>query len=613
MTKSQKSDLHKIILTSALFVLSFALISAFDLPEFIYLLPYAIISFEVLSRAVRNIIHGQIFDENFLMAVASLGAIGIGNYPEAVAVVLFYEIGELFEDLAVGKSRNSIAGLMELRPDVATVEIDGELVEVDPYEVSVGDIIVVKPGDRVPIDGTVVSGGTSLDTMALTGESVPRYASEGDSVISGSVAIDGLIKIRADKEFDDSTVSKILDLVDNSSLNKARSEDFITRFAKWYTPAVVFSAVAVALVPLFVKSQSFSDWINRALIFLVVSCPCALVVSVPLTYFSGIGAASKKGVLIKGSNHLEDLSQVKTAVFDKTGTLTKGQFEIEKTEPNGCSEEELLRYAAICEHYSNHPIALAIKKGAPQVSENDITDYKEIPGSGITAQTKYGTVCAGNVGLMAQQGIEVTRTDRAATAVYVSVDGDYKGAVFLADAVKPEAKSFLSRLKSLGVTKTVMLTGDRTAVAESVADRIGITEVRSELLPQEKVSCLEELIASADNRSKVLYVGDGINDAPVIMRADVGVAMGALGSDAALEAADMVLMNDDLNGIADAMRLSKKTHGIVIENITLALAVKFAVLFLSAAGIATNMWYAVFSDVGVLILAVLNAIRNLKG
>ncbi len=544
------------------------------------------------------------------MSVASLGAIAIGEYPEAVAVMLFYEIGELFENIAVNKSRKSISGLMELRPDIAFVERDGVITEVDPYEVIVGDTIVVRPGDRIPLDGTIISGSTSIDTMALTGESVPRYASEGDSVLSGSVVLDGLVKIRVDREFDESTVSKILELVENSSLNKAKTEDFITRFAKWYTPVVVFSAMFIAAVPLFFRSQHFSDWINRALIFLVVSCPCALVVSVPLTYFGGIGAASKKGVLVKGSNHLDDMTRGKIAVFDKTGTLTKGEFNIEKTEPVGCSEAELIKYAAAAEHFSNHPLAVAIKKNAQEISDDDIYEYKEIAGSGITSKTVYGTICVGNKSFMASQGISCEVTEKAATAVFVSLDGKYIGAVYLGDSVKNEAKTVISRLKDAGIDKTVMLTGDREDAARAVAGKLGIDEVRFELLPADKVAHLEDIIKDTKGE-KVIYVGDGINDAPVLMRSDIGVAMGALGSDAALEAADVVLMNDDLNGLVEVIRISNKTRSIVIQNITSALGVKFAVLFLSAAGIAANMWLAVFADVGVLILAVLNAMRNL--
>ena len=611
MTHKQKIKLAKIIISACLLVFSYLLTRSFGISEYIYLIPYAIIAFEVLREAAENIFHGQVFDENFLMSIASLGAVAIGEYPEAVAVMLFYEVGELFENIAVNRSRKSISGLMELRPDIASVERDGVIFEVDPYEVAVGETIVVRPGERIPLDGTVISGSTSIDTMALTGESVPRYASEGDTVLSGSVVLDGLVKIRVDREFDESTVSKILELVENSSLNKARTEDFITRFAKWYTPTVVFSALIIAAVPLFFRSQQFSDWINRALIFLVVSCPCALVVSVPLTYFGGIGAASKKGVLVKGSNHLDDMTRSRIAVFDKTGTLTKGEFIIEKTDPIGCSDDELIKYAAAAEHFSNHPLALAIKKSAPEISDDDIYEYREIAGSGITARTVYGTICAGNRSFMASLGIHCEATEKAVTAVFVSLNGKYIGAVYLGDSVKHEAKSVISRLKEAGIGKTVMLTGDREDSARAVADRLGIDEVRFELLPADKVFHLEDIMkGSADD--KVIYVGDGINDAPVIMRSDIGIAMGALGSDAALEAADIVLMNDDLNGLVEAIKISKKTRSIVIQNITIALGVKFAVLFLSAAGIAANMWLAVFADVGVLILAVLNAMRNLS-
>ena len=609
MNKSQKQQLYKIILTAVIFAVSIFLSEKF---QYIYLLPYLVISFHVLKKAGRNILKGQVFDENFLMAIASLGAIAIGEYSEAVGVMLFYAVGELFEDIAVHRSRGSIKGLMEIRPDTANIERDGQVIEVDPDEVSVGDILVVKPGEKVPVDGTVISGTTNLDTMALTGESVPRFVSEGDGVISGFVAIDGLIKIRAEKEYDDSTVSKILELVEDSSLNKSKSEDFITKFARWYTPIVVCSAAIIAIMPLFLQGESFADWIKRALMFLVVSCPCALVVSIPLTYFGGIGGASKRGILIKGANYLEALSQAKIAVFDKTGTLTKGQFEIIKTVPEGCAEDELVELAAIAESFSNHPISLAIRKGRENGQSSQIISQKEIAGKGIIAETAKGTIAAGNKKLMEDLGINSVPGEKAATAVYVAVDGSYKGAIFLADAIKPNAKKAISDLKSAGIEETVMLTGDSDDVAQFVAEQTGIDTVRSRLLPQDKVSCLEEILKKRPEDKKVIYTGDGINDAPVIMRADIGVAMGALGSDAALEAADIVLMNDDISGLATAISLSRKTRRIVTENIVMALGVKFGVLILSALGLISSMWYAVFADVGVLILAVLNAIRMLK-
>ncbi len=602
--------LMKIAVTAVLFALCAV---AAGNARYLYLIPYIFIAWDVLKKAGKNILRGRIFDENFLMAVASLGAVAIGEYPEAVAVVLFYEIGEYFESVAVDRSRKSIAGLMELRPDTAFIEEDGEIRQADPYEVSVGDIIVVRPGEKIPVDGTIVSGQANIDTKAMTGESVPRFAAEGEHVISGCVVLDGLLRIKAEKEFDESTVSKILEMVENSSLNKAKSEDFITKFARWYTPAVVISAVIIALVPLVFRSESFADWINRALIFLVVSCPCALVVSVPLTFFGGIGGASKKGVLIKGSNHLEDLAKVKIAVFDKTGTLTKGEFDIVKSEPVDCTEAELIYYAALAEHFSVHPISLAIKKRCPDITDDKVKSFRDITGKGICAETEAGTIYAGNKKLMDELGIEVDDADTAATAVYVAVGGRYKGALYLADMPKENAKKAIAALKDAGVKKTVMLTGDNEAAAEDIAGKLGIDQVKSRLLPGDKVSALEEILKTAGKNEKVLYTGDGINDAPVIMRADVGAAMGALGSDAALEAADIVLMNDDIMNLTEGIRISKKTGKIVAENIVMALGVKFTVLILSAAGIADNMWLAVFSDVGVLILAILNAIRTLKG
>lgn len=608
MTKSQKRALTKILLTAVLFAVSVFLSRYFPA---VYIVPYIIIAFDVLKKAVRNICRGQFFDENFLMAVASLGAIAIGEYPEAVAVIMFYEIGELFESIAVGRSRNSISELMELRPDTAFIERDGEITEVDPYEVSVGDVLVVKPGEKIALDGTIVYGTADIDTMALTGEAVPRSCTVGEDVISGCVVLNGLIKIEVKKEFDESTVSKILELVENSSLNKAKSEDFTTKFAKWYTPTVVFAAVIIALVPLFVKGESFADWFNSALIFLVVSCPCGLVVSIPLSYFGGIGGASKKGILIKGSNYLEAIADADTAVFDKTGTLTKGEFEIVDAVPKGCTESELLHYAYLAEGYSNHPISLAIRKSAPQDGGAEVEAYREITGKGVEADTDLGVISAGNASLMAALGITVEAADTAATAVHIALDGNYKGAIYLADAVKENAAQALSRLKQLGIKKTVMLTGDNEAVAKDIAAKLGIDEVHAKLLPQDKVSALEKIM-SENTKGKTVYVGDGINDAPVIMRADVGVAMGALGSDAALEAADMVLMKDDISGLCDVIKLSKKTRKIVTENVTLALGVKIGVMALTALQITSSMWLAVFADVGVLIIAILNAIRTLK-
>jgi len=607
MSKSQKRNLRKILITAFLLIACTFPGKSFPL---VYLIPYIIIAYSVLKKAFKNILNGQVFDENFLMAVASLGAIGIGEYTEAVAVILFYEIGELFESIAVGKSRNSVSELMQLRPDTAFIERDGEIIEVDPYDVSVGDIIVVKPGEKIPLDGTVIFGKASVDTMALTGESVPSVCGEGDSVISGCVPIDGLLKIRVDKEFDESTVAKILELVENSSLNKAKSEDFTTKFARWYTPIVVFSAVLIAIVPLFAKGESFADWFNRALIFLVVSCPCALVVSIPLSYFGGIGGASKKGILIKGSNYLEAIADAKIAVFDKTGTLTKGKFEITETIPENCSEDELIRLASIAEGFSNHPIAAAICENHKTPDVN-VRYFREIPGKGIEAETDIGVICAGNLQLMREIGIDIGFENIAQTAVYVALNGQYKGVILLEDSIKHNVKDALSELKKLGIRKTVMLTGDNEEVAKNVAQRTGIDEVYAKLLPQDKVSSLEKIMASS-GKGVTVYVGDGINDAPVIMRADVGIAMGGLGSDAALEAADMVLMKDDIEGLCSVIKLAKKTRAIVIQNVIIALGVKIGVMALTAFGITSSMWLAVFADVGVLIIAILNAIRTLR-
>ena len=617
MNKKQKKVLVRIIVAFVLLiVLSFVPVDGW-IQFALYMIPYLVIGYDILKKAVKGIMNHQVFDENFLMAVATVGAIALGDYKEGVAVMLFYQIGELFQSYAVGKSRRNISELMDIRPDYANVEQDGELVQVDPDEVEIGTVILVKPGEKIPIDGVVVEGTSSLNTSALTGESLPREAKEGDEVISGCINMTGLLKIRTTKEFGESTVSKILELVENSSSRKSRSENFISKFARIYTPAVCYGAVALALIPPIVRMvfmglpADFGTWIYRALTFLVISCPCALVISIPLSFFAGIGGASKEGVLVKGSNYLETLSQTKYVVFDKTGTMTQGVFEVSGIYPAALSKEEVVEYAACAESYSSHPISKSLQKAyGKEIDKNRVTEVKEISGKGVTAQVDGRLVATGNGKLMDQLGVPYTVCNEVGTLVYVAVDGKFAGCILISDLLKPHAKEAIAALKNAGVTKTVMLTGDTKRVADAVAAELGIHEVCSELLPADKVSKVEELLAEKSEKEKLAFVGDGINDAPVLSRADIGIAMGALGSDAAIEAADIVLMDDDPLKIAKAIKISRKCIRIVYENIYFAIGIKVICLILGALGIA-NMWAAIFADVGVMVIAVLNAIRAL--
>ena len=617
MNKKQKKVLIRIIVAFVLLViLSFVPVDGW-IKFALYMIPYLVIGYDILKKAVKGIMNRQVFDENFLMAVATVGAIALGDYKEGVAVMLFYQIGELFQSYAVGKSRRNISELMDIRPDYANIEQDGELVQVDPDEVEIGTVILVKPGEKIPIDGVIVEGTSNLNTSALTGESLPREAKEGDEVISGCINMTGLLKIRTTKEFGESTVSKILELVENSSSRKSRSENFISKFARIYTPAVCYGAVALALIPPIVRMvfmglpADFGTWIYRALTFLVISCPCALVISIPLSFFAGIGGASKEGVLVKGSNYLETLSQTKYVVFDKTGTMTQGVFEVSGIYPAALSKEEVVEYAACAESYSSHPISKSLQKAyGKEIDKNRVTEVKEISGKGVTAQVDGRLVAVGNGKLMEQLGVPYTVCNEVGTLVYVAVDGKFAGCILISDLLKPHAKEAIAALKNAGVTRTVMLTGDTKRVADAVAAELGIHEVCSELLPADKVSKVEELLAKKSEKEKLAFVGDGINDAPVLSRADIGIAMGALGSDAAIEAADIVLMDDDPLKIAKAIKISRKCIRIVYENIYFAIGIKVICLLLGALGIA-NMWAAIFADVGVMVIAVLNAIRAL--
>lgn len=627
MSRKQKKMLVRIIVTAVLFAGLFVFekfvpITSRILRLAVYMVPYLVISYDILKKAFKGIIKGQVFDENFLMAVASVGAVAIavyenGSYNEAVAVMLFYQIGELFQSYAVGKSRRSISELMDIRPDYANIEVDGKIEQVDPDEVEVGSIIVVSAGEKIPIDGVIVEGSTTLDTAALTGESVPRSVKESDEVISGCINLTGTVRIRTTKPFGESTVSKILDLVENSSSKKSKSEQFISKFARIYTPAVCGGALALALIPPVVsliigKDAMWLTWIYRALTFLVISCPCALVISIPLSFFAGIGGASKEGVLVKGSNYLETLSKTKIVVFDKTGTMTKGNFEVTEIAPVGVENNELLRLAAYAESYSSHPISKSIKSAYGEEIDNaKISDVNEISGNGVLAVVDGKKVAAGNSKLMDKLGVEYTACSKVGTVVYVAVDGKYCGYILISDALKPTSVSAVKAMKDCGVRKTVMLTGDSKKVADAVAKELGADEVYSELLPADKVSQVERLLADKGEKEKLAFVGDGINDAPVLSRADIGIAMGALGSDAAIEAADIVLMDDDPMKISKAIKISSKCLRIVNENIYFALGVKALCLILGAVGIA-NMWVAIFADVGVMVLAVLNAIRALS-
>lgn len=610
MTRSQKKDLAQILVAAVLFVAA-ALAPLEGLWKLAaYLVPYLVIGWKVLWQAIRNILRGQVFDENFLMALATVGAFAIGEYPEGVFVMLFYQVGELFEHVAVGKSRRSIAALMDIRPDYANVERNGVLEQVDPDEVEIGDIIVVKPGEKIPLDGQIVEGHSSLDTMALTGESVPRDVAAGDNVISGCISLSGLLKIRTTKSFGESTVSKILDLVENSAMNKAKSEAFITRFARWYTPAVVIAAVLVAIVPSLVTGN-WSHWVHQALVFLVVSCPCALVISVPLSFFGGIGGASRKGILVKGANYLEQLAHTEVVVFDKTGTLTEGSFRVTAVEPNGVSREVLLETAALAESYSDHPISRSIQEAwGGSADHSRLRAVEEVSGHGVQATVDGEPVLVGNGRLLEQHGIDCAQTDAVGTVVHVAKNGVYLGHIVISDCIKEDAAETIRALKALGVRKTVLLTGDRKAVGEAVARELGLDEVHAELLPGDKVAKVEALLKET-NGGKLAFVGDGINDAPVLSRADVGVAMGAMGSDAAIEAADVVLMDDKPSKLAKAIAISRRTNGIVWQNIIFSLGIKILVMILGVFGVAT-MWEAVFADVGVMVIAICNATRALR-
>ena len=616
MNKKQKKMLIRIIIAAVLIVV-FSLLPAEGYLRFVlFMIPYLVIGYDILKKAFKGILNKQVFDENFLMAVATVGAILLGDYSEGVAVMLFYQIGELFQSYAVGKSRRNISELMDIRPDYANIEKDGTLEQVDPDEVEIGTIIVVQPGEKVPIDGVIIEGISTLNTSALTGESLPRDAKAGDEVISGCINMTGLLKIRTTKEFGESTVSKILELVENSSSRKSKSENFISKFAKYYTPAVCYGALALAFIPPIVllimgKPAMWGDWIYRALTFLVISCPCALVISIPLSFFAGIGGASNQGILVKGSNYLETLAQTKYVVFDKTGTMTQGVFEVSGIHHNEMPDEKLLEYAALAECSSSHPISKSLQKayGKP-IDRNRVTDIEEISGNGVIAKVDGISVAAGNTKLMNRLGIAYQDCHHVGTVVHMAIDGKYAGHILISDIIKPHAKEAIAELKKAGISKTVMLTGDSKRVADQVAEELGIQEVYSELLPADKVSRVEELLNQKSEKDKLAFVGDGINDTPVLSRADIGIAMGALGSDAAIEAADIVLMDDDPLKISKAIKIARKCIRIVYENIYFAIGIKVLCLILGALGIA-NMWMAIFADVGVMILAVLNAIRTL--
>ena len=616
MNKKQKKMLIRIIIAAVLIVV-FSLLPAEGYLRFVlFMIPYLVIGYDILKKAFKGILNKQVFDENFLMAVATVGAILLGDYSEGVAVMLFYQIGEFFQSYAVGKSRRNISELMDIRPDYANIEKDGTLEQVDPDEVEIGTIIVVQLGEKVPIDGVITEGTSTLNTSALTGESLPRDAKAGDEVISGCINMTGLLKIRTTKEFGESTVSKILELVENSSSRKSKSENFISKFAKYYTPAVCYGALALAFIPPIVllimgKPAMWGDWIYRALTFLVISCPCALVISIPLSFFAGIGGASNQGILVKGSNYLETLAQTKYVVFDKTGTMTQGVFEVSGIHHNEMPDEKLLEYAALAECSSSHPISKSLQKayGKP-IDRNRVTDIEEISGNGVIAKVDGISVAAGNTKLMNRLGIAYQDCHHVGTVVHMAIDGKYAGHILISDIIKPHAKEAIAELKKAGISKTVMLTGDSKRVADQVAEELGIQEVYSELLPADKVSRVEELLNQKSEKDKLAFVGDGINDAPVLSRADIGIAMGALGSDAAIEAADIVLMDDDPLKISKAIKIARKCIRIVYENIYFAIGIKVLCLILGALGIA-NMWMAIFADVGVMIIAVLNAIRTL--
>ena len=618
MTRKQRHLLTRIIVAAVLFLAG----SLLHLPELaemaVFLVCYVVVGWDIVWKAITNILHGQVFDENFLMTIATIGALILGEHSEGVAVMLFYQVGEWFQSYAVSKSRKSIASLMDIRPDYANIERDGKLVQVDPDEVQIGETIVVKPGERIPLDGTILKGFSTLDTSALTGESMPREVEPGMEVISGCINMSGVLKIRTTKEFGESTVSKILDMVENASSKKSRSENFISKFAKYYTPAVCYGALALAILPPLVRlmflgmTPEWGDWVMRALTFLVISCPCALVISIPLSFFAGIGGASNAGVLVKGSNYLETLSQTKYVVFDKTGTMTQGVFEVSGVHHSSMDTEKLLEYAALAECHSSHPISKSLKKayGKP-LDPSRVTDVEEISGNGVTAKVDGVRVAAGNSKLMEKLGVDCMECHSVGTVVHMAVNGKYAGHILISDQIKPHAKEAIAALKKCGVKKTIMLTGDRREAARQVAEELGIDEVHSELLPGDKVAQVEKLLDEKGEKEKLAFVGDGINDAPVLSRADIGIAMGALGSDAAIEAADIVLMDDDPLKISKAIRISRKCLRIVYENIYFAIGVKVICLIFGALGIA-NMWAAIFADVGVMVIAVLNAIRALN-
>ena len=628
MNKKQKKMLIRIIVAAVLMVaLHFVTFNEEELlfrvlRFLLYLVPYLVVGYDILRKAFKGIVNRQVFDENFLMAVATIGAMAIaiyedGDYTEAIAVMLFYQIGELFQSYAVGKSRRNISQLMDIRPDYANVEIDGQISKIDPDEVEVGTVIIVQPGEKVPIDGIVEEGNSTLNTSALTGESLPREVQAGDEIISGCINMTGVLRIRTNKEFGDSTVSKILDLVENASSKKSRSENFISRFARYYTPAVCYSALALAILPplfrMFILSSApmWGDWVYRALTFLVISCPCALVISIPLSFFAGIGGASNAGVLVKGSSYLETLSKAKYVVFDKTGTMTEGVFEVSKVCPKNVSYEKLIECAALAESYSNHPISKSLKAAyAKNIDKNRVTDVEEVSGHGVCAKIDGMQVAVGNAKLMQKLGLKYDKCDEVGTIVHVAAEGVYQGYILISDKIKPTAKEAIDRLHQAGIRKTIMLTGDASEVAQKVAQELGIDEVYSELLPADKVAKVEEILAGKNEKDKLVFVGDGINDAPVLSRADIGIAMGAMGSDAAIEAADIVLMDDDPLKISKAIRISRKCLRIVYENIYFAIGIKIICLVLGALGIA-NMWLAIFADVGVMVIAVINAIRAL--
>ena len=624
MNKKQKKMLTRIVIAAAMLIALHFLPVTGLVRLALYLAAYLVIGYDILRKAWKGILNGQVFDENFLMAIATVGAFALavyeksGDYTEAISVMLFYQIGELFQSYAVGRSRKNISELMDIRPDYANIERDGKLEKVDPDEVEIGSTIIVQPGEKVPIDGVVLTGASSLNTSALTGESLPRDVKAGDEIISGCINMTGVLTIQTTKEFGESTVSKILELVEDSSSHKSRSEDFIAKFARVYTPAVCYGALALAVLPPLVRmlfmglSAQWGEWIYRALTFLVISCPCALVISIPLSFFAGIGGASKEGILIKGSNYLETLSEVKTVVFDKTGTLTQGVFEVTGVHHNKMEEERLLEYAALAECASSHPISKSLQKAyGREIDRDRVSDIQELSGKGICAKVDGHDVAAGNTKLMALLGVEYRDCHRVGTIIHMAIDGEYAGHIVISDVVKPTAKEAIAALKHAGVEKTVMLTGDAKRVADQVASELGVDRVCSELLPADKVKKVEELLADKGSKDKLAFVGDGINDAPVLTRADIGIAMGAMGSDAAIEAADVVLMDDEPMKIAKAIKISRKCIGIVYQNIIFALVVKFGCLTLGALGIA-NMWAAIFADVGVMILAVLNAIRALR-